>query len=227
MRINCLEPQIYNKIAAGEVVERPASIVKELVENSVDAGSSIITVSITNGGISEIKVEDNGSGIHYDDLERAFMPHATSKIQTVDDLFGIKTLGFRGEALASIASVSEVHLESKQKEAEYGGMIEISGGQVVSPKSIFGRANGTTMIVSNLFFNVPARQKFLKKPKTEESEITSLMAKFILANPCISFKYVVDGKIKYISSGKGMEEASETLNDKEKIKKLLKEYESN
>lgn len=221
MRINCLEPQIYNKIAAGEVVERPASIVKELVENSVDAGSTIITVSIWGGGINEIKVEDNGKGIHYDDLERAFLPHATSKIQTEEDLFGIKTLGFRGEALASIASVSEVVLESHQQGAEYAGIIELSAGEIIKEKSISSRREGTTITVSNLFFNVPARQKFLKKPKTEEGEITSLMAKFILANPCIAFKYIVDGKIKYISTGKGMQDALFVVYGKEAIENTM------
>lgn len=221
MRINCLEPKIYNKIAAGEVVERPASIVKELVENSVDAGANLITVSISSGGISEIKVEDNGSGIHFDDLERAFLPHATSKIQDEKDLFGIKTLGFRGEALASIASVSEVVLESKQKESDHGGRIEISGGKIVTEPTITGCSNGTKIIVSNLFFNVPARQKFLKKPKTEEGEITALMAKFILANPCVSFKYIIDGKIKYISSGKGMEEALFVVYGKDAVENTL------
>ena len=207
MRINKLEPNLFNKIAAGEVVERPASIVKELVENSIDAGATSISVSIENGGITQIKVTDNGKGIHYDDLLVAFLPHATSKIQKEEDLFSIKTLGFRGEALASIAAVSQVCLVSKFEGAEVGGKIEISGGEVVSAPSPQGAPSGTDITVSNLFFNVPARAKFLKKPKTEESEITNLISRIILANPYVSIKYIVDGKIKMLSSGKGMEDA--------------------
>ena len=217
MRINCLEPRIYNKIAAGEVVERPASIVKELVENSIDAGATIVTVSIENGGISKISVSDNGCGIHFEDLKTAFLPHATSKIKSEDDLFGIKTLGFRGEALASIASVSEVTLVSKEKTAEHGGKIEIGGGVITTAPTISGSKDGTEITVSNLFFNVPARAKFLKKPKTEEGEITSLIQKFILANPMVSIKYVVDGKIKLLSTGKGISDAVFVVYGKEAI----------
>lgn len=217
MRINCLEPRIYNKIAAGEVVERPASIVKELVENSIDAGATMVTVSIENGGIGKICVSDNGCGIHFEDLKTAFLPHATSKIRTEEDLFGIKTLGFRGEALASIASVSEVVMLSKEKNAEAGGKIEISGGNIISGPEIAGTSNGTEITVSNLFFNVPARAKFLKKPKTEEAEITSLISKFILANPMVSIKYIVDGKIKYLSTGKGIKEAVFVVHGKEVV----------
>lgn len=221
MRINCLTPSIFNKIAAGEVVERPASIVKELVENSIDAKSSLITVAIENGGISKINVTDNGCGINYDDLRLAFLPHATSKIKNEDDLFAIKTLGFRGEALASIGAVSEVTLISKEPTSEIGGKIEISGGAVIGEPTEIGCANGTDITVSNLFFNVPARAKFLKKPKTEEGEITSLMAKFILANPMVSFKYIVDGKIKYLSSGKGILDALYIIYGKEVVENSL------
>lgn len=221
MRINCLEPRIFNKIAAGEVVERPASIVKELVENSIDAGASIITIRIENGGISKINITDNGCGIHFDDLKTAFLPHATSKIKDEDDLFGIKTLGFRGEALASISAVSEVVLQSKEPTAEIGGRIEISGGVVTKNPQETGCADGTDITISNLFFNVPARAKFLKKPKTEESEITSLIAKLILANPMISFKYIVDGKIKYLSSGKGIKDALFVVHGKEAVENTV------
>lgn len=217
MRINCLEPQLYNKISAGEVVERPASIVKELVENSIDAGATHITISIEGGGIKKIEVADNGSGIHYDDLSVAFLPHATSKIKRAEDLEGIATLGFRGEALASIAAVSEVTLTSKQKNSEDGGLISLSGGKIVEGPTITGRGEGTTITVSNLFFNVPARQKFLKKPKTEELEITNLVSRFILANPCVSIKYIIDGKVKFISSGKGMEDAMFVIYGKEAV----------
>lgn len=203
MRINVLEPRIFNKIAAGEVVERPASIVKELVENCIDAKSTKITIEVENGGIDKIRVSDNGCGIDFEDLEKAFLPHATSKIQSEDDLVGIKTLGFRGEALASIGAVSEVTLTSKTRDSETGGTIEISGGAMTTP-SLCGSDNGTDIVVKNLFFNVPARAKFLKKPKTEEGEVTNLVERFILANPCVSIKYIVDGKIKYLSNGTGM-----------------------
>ncbi len=206
MRINVLEPQIFNKIAAGEVVERPASIVKELVDNCIDAGATNITVDIENGGITKIRVTDNGCGINYEDLVKAFLPHATSKIKTTEDLFEIKTLGFRGEALASIGAVSRVSLVSKTADSQTGGRIEINGGEMGKPEEC-GSGNGTDIIVRDLFFNVPARAKFLKKPKTEEGEVTDLIEKAILANPCVSIKYVIDGKIKYLSTGKGIKDS--------------------
>ena len=217
MRINCLEPRIFNKIAAGEVVERPASIVKELVENSIDAGANIITIKIENGGISKINITDNGCGIHFDDLKTAFLPHATSKIRDEDDLFGIQTLGFRGEALASIAAVSEVILISKEPTASIGGRIELSGGNIVIPPVQEGCADGTDITIQNLFFNVPARAKFLKKPKTEEAEITALVARLILANPMVQIKYIIDGKIKYLSSGRGIKDALFVVHGKEAV----------
>ena len=220
MKINCLEPKIFNKIAAGEVVERPASIVKELVENSIDAGASEITIEIENGGITKIRVTDNGSGIDYDDLERAFLPHATSKIKDVDDLFEIKTLGFRGEALASIGAVSFVKVNSKTKDASSGGEIQIEGGEIGKP-TFCGCSNGTDIIVQNLFYNVPARAKFLKKPKTEEGEVTDLVEKFILANPCVSIKYIIDGKIRHFSNGKGLVDAIYEVYGKHTLDNLL------
>ena len=206
MKINVLEPSIFNRIAAGEVVERPASIVKELVENSIDAGATKIVVEITEGGIKSIRVSDNGCGIEYDQMQKAFLPHATSKISSVDDLNGIKTLGFRGEALASIGSVAEVVMVSKTKDNETAGKIEIDGGKM-SDVEPYNCSDGTQITVNNIFFNVPARAKFLKKPKTEESEITFLIEKFILANPCVAIEYVANGKTVYRSSGKGMQDA--------------------
>lgn len=220
MKINCLEPKIFNKIAAGEVVERPASIIKELVENSVDAGATKITIEIENGGISKIRVIDNGSGIDFDDLTRAFLPHATSKIKDENDLFEIKTLGFRGEALASIGAVSFVRLVSKTKDSESGGEIQISGGEIGTPQYI-GADNGTDITVQNLFYNVPARAKFLRKPKAEEGEITDLVEKFILSNPTISIKYIVDGKIRHFSNGLGMVDAIYEVYGKNTIDNLL------
>lgn len=220
MRINCLEPSIYNKIAAGEVVERPASIVKELVENSIDAGSTNITIEVENGGITKIRVTDNGSGIYYDDLKKAFLPHATSKISSAEDLSSIKTLGFRGEALASIGAVSKVKLTSKTADAETGGTISVNGG-VFEEANQVGASNGTDILVEDLFFNVPARAKFLKKPKTEEGEITNLVSRFILANPFVIIKYIVDGKQKFASSGKGMQDALYVVYGKEAVEKTV------
>lgn len=220
MKITVLEPRIFNKIAAGEVVERPASIIKELVENSVDAGAKHITIEIENGGISKIRVIDDGCGIDFDDLQRAFLPHATSKIKEDSDLFEIKTLGFRGEALASIGAVSFVNLISKTKDSSTGGTIQISGGDMGVP-TICGADNGTDITVQNLFYNVPARAKFLKKPKTEESEITDLVEKFILSNPTVSIKYIIDGKIRHISNGKGMMDAIYEVYGKNTLDNLL------
>lgn len=204
-KINILKPELFNKIAAGEVVERPASIVKELVENSIDAGATKVNIQIYDGGISKIIISDNGSGILPDDLEPAFMPHATSKIANENDLYNIATLGFRGEALASIASVSEVEVISKTADLN-GHSIKLSGGKIVA-KGEKGSPEGTYISVENLFFNTPARQKFLKKPKKEESECTSLIAKLILANPNVAIKYTADDNVVYSSSGNGLQDA--------------------
>lgn len=204
-KINILKPELFNKIAAGEVVEKPASIVKELVENSIDAGATKVNIQIYDGGITKIIVSDNGSGILPDDLEPAFMPHATSKIANENDLYNIATLGFRGEALASIASVSEVEVISKTADLN-GHSIKLSGGKIIA-KGEKGSPEGTYICVENLFFNTPARQKFLKKPKKEESECTSLITKLILANPNVAIKYTVDDKVIYSSSGNGLQDA--------------------
>ncbi len=204
-KINILKPEIFNKIAAGEVVEKPASIVKELVENSIDAGATKINIQVFDGGISKIIVSDNGSGILPEDLRPAFLPHATSKILTENDLYNIATLGFRGEALASIASVSQVEVISKTSETN-GHSIKLSGGEVVV-EGEKGSPMGTYICVENLFFNTPARQKFLKKPKKEESDITSLVSKLILANPRKAIKYTADNKVIYSSTGQGLKEA--------------------
>ncbi len=204
-KINILAPEIFNKIAAGEVVEKPASVVKEVVENSIDAGASKIDIQVYDGGISKIIVSDNGSGILPEDLEPAFLPHATSKIANEADLYNISTLGFRGEALASIASVSQIEVISKTVDNN-GFSIKVSGGKVVA-KGEKGSPVGTYICVENLFFNTPARQKFLKKPKKEESDITTLVAKLILANPNIAFKYSADNKVIYTSSGQGLQDA--------------------
>ena len=204
--INLLEPSVYNRIAAGEVVERPASIVKELVENCIDAGATKIDVEITNGGIDSIIVSDNGKGINANDLKLAFLPHATSKIKSAEDLDGIATLGFRGEALSSIAAVALVKLTSKVKSSQAAAYIEIDNGEVKSQGEV-GAPEGTRVEVSNLFYKIPARHKFLKKPKQEESEITTLLSRLILANPKIAFTYMVEGKRVFQSTGKSPEDA--------------------
>ena len=206
MKINLLSSKIYNRIAAGEVVERPFSVVKELVENSIDAGATSIEVEIENGGISCVKITDNGCGIEKSELNKALLPHATSKISSLKDLDNIMSLGFRGEALASIASVSKITIQSKTAEQEIGAMISADGGDMteITDSAI---NNGTIISVNNLFFNTPVREKFLRSEKSEENEITATVARFILGNPNISFKYVVDGKVVFNSFGDGFESA--------------------
>lgn len=203
--INVLDKEVYNKIAAGEVVEKPASVVKELVENSIDAGANNITIEILDGGIKYIKVSDNGCGIAFDDFEKVFLPHATSKVKTVEDLSKIGTLGFRGEALSSIASVSKITLSSKTDD-EVGYQVKVNGGEMGEIVPI-GATKGTYIQIEDLFFNIPARKKFLRKPKLEENDITNYIARLILANPEIAIKYVADNKIVYQSFGSGLYDA--------------------
>lgn len=221
MAINVLSPRIYNRIAAGEVVERPASVVKELVENSLDAGATKIKVEIEEGGIKKICVSDNGCGIAKDDLPLAFLPHATSKIADIDDLDEISTLGFRGEALASIASVSMISLTTKTKNSETGYKIDADGGEISKITEV-ARLDGTTLTMQNLFFNTPARAKFLKKPKTEESEITHLIEKFMLSRPDIDFEYVVDGKTIYSHNSGNLDEVIYLIYGRDVFENLLK-----
>ncbi|HEY8888800.1 MAG TPA: DNA mismatch repair endonuclease MutL [Clostridium sp.] len=193
MRINLLEVETSNKIAAGEVVERPSSVVKELVENSIDAGAKNISIEILDGGQKNIKVIDDGAGIHADDIEKAFLPHATSKIKYVEDIYKIHTLGFRGEALPSIASVSRTKLNSRTKESTSGMEISQSSGDILYIKEI-GCNVGTTIEVKDLFFNVPARQKFLKTPQRESALISDVLGRLALANSEISFKLINNDK---------------------------------
>ena len=204
-RINVLSQTVYNRIAAGEVVDRPYSAVKELVENSIDAGATDIEIYIENGGKELIKVVDNGGGIHKDDLPAAFLPHATSKIADVDDLDCIQTLGFRGEALASISAISKVELISVT-EGNQAYKITCDGG-VVGKTEPAALEKGTIICVRNLFYNTPVRAKFLKPDKKEEADITSFITRYILSKPQISFKYYVDGKLTLQSFGGGLEEA--------------------
>ena len=193
MRINILEVETSNKIAAGEVVERPSSVVKELVENSIDAGSKNITIEIFDGGQTSIKVTDDGSGIHIDDIEKAFLPHATSKIKYVEDIYKIHSLGFRGEALPSISSVSRTTLGSRTIETPSGMEISKVSGDVLYIKEV-GCNVGTTIEVKDLFFNVPARQKFLKSPQRESALISDILGRLALANNEISFKLLNNDK---------------------------------
>ena len=203
--INILPPEVYNRIAAGEVVDRPYSVVKELVENAIDAGATEITVEAEGGGKKLIRVTDNGSGIKKDDLKAAFLPHATSKLKTADDLAAIFTLGFRGEAVASVASVSKTTILSRAKGEEAYSLI-VEGG-VFGEISPAGGAEGTVVTVENLFYNTPARLKFLKSDASEEGDITAIMARFLLSRPEISFTYLVNGKVRYRSFGDGLESA--------------------
>lgn len=214
MKINVLDSSIYNLISAGEVVERPASVVKELVENSIDAGAKSVKIEVFSGGKSKIRVTDDGAGIAKDDLLTAFLPHATSKIHNKDDLFSIQTLGFRGEALASIAAVSMVNVISKTDadDAAYGA--ELRGGKVENTFECAG-VTGTSISVENLFFLTPARLKFLKKDKSEESEITSLILKMILANPYIAFSYYADDKNIFKTDGTGLKNAINSVYNRE------------
>ena len=224
-KINLLDSSIYNLIAAGEVVERPASVIKELLENAIDAGAKNITIEIKDGGISFMQVVDDGSGIEEEDIKSAFLPHATSKIKKAEDLDTIATLGFRGEALASIASVSKVKVVSKTATGEMGTSLEISGGKFGDVKKVNANT-GTIMTVEDLFYCVPARAKFLKKPKTEEQEITNIVSRTILAHPDICFNYYVDGKKNLSSIGSTKKEALYSIYGNEAVKETLEVYAS-
>lgn len=218
-KINILDQSVYNKISAGEVVEKPASVVKELVENSLDAGASDILVRIVNGGISFIEVSDNGSGIEMDQLEKVFLPHATSKIKEASDLEMITSLGFRGEAMASIASVSMVSLEtSTGNEVAY--KISCDGGKLGEIEQCT-RSKGTTVTVRNLFFNTPARLKFLRKDKAEERDIVSIMEKIAFANPFTRIELKVDSKVLFKTNGEGLLDAIQAIYGKEISANLL------
>ena len=199
-QISVLDQNTIDKIAAGEVVERPASVVKELVENAIDAGASAITVEIKEGGISFIRITDNGSGIEKEQVPLAFLRHATSKIRDVDDLLRISSLGFRGEALSSIAAVSQVELITKTHEQLIGVRYLIEGGQEKGMEEI-GAPDGTTFLIRNLFYNTPARAKFLKTPTTEAGYISSFIEQLALSHPHISFKYMQNGQTKLHTSG--------------------------
>ncbi len=200
--IKLLDNQTIDKIAAGEVVEKPASVVKELVENAMDAGAKAITVEIKGGGIDLIRITDDGCGIPAEELPKAFLRHATSKIESDADLFYLQTLGFRGEALASIAAVAQVEMITKTADALTGTRIVIEGGEQKDFEEV-GAPNGTTILVRNLFYNTPARKKFLKSAMTEGSHIVELMQHMALSMPAMSFKLVVNNAVKFHTSGNG------------------------
>ena len=201
-KINVLGFDVANLIAAGEVVDRPSSVVKELLENAIDSGASSIIIEIKKGGSAFIRITDNGCGIAYDDLPVSILRHATSKIKDAEDLDSIMTLGFRGEALAAISSVSKIRIMSKQKNDEYGSLLEAHAGTVVNHIKT-GSQDGTTVIVEDLFYNVPARKKFLKQDKTEALAISGIVEKVALSRPDISFRYIIDGELKYLTAGDG------------------------
>lgn len=200
--IHVLDDATIDKIAAGEVVERPASVVKELVENAFDAGARAVTVEIRDGGIEFIRVTDDGSGIEHDQLRNAFMRHATSKISSVVDLMSLRSMGFRGEALSSIAAVSKVEIVTKTKDAMTGTRLCLEGTKETAFEEV-GAPDGTTFMVRNLFFNTPVRRKFLKTAMTEASYITDLLEHMALSRPEISFKYVINGQTKFYTNGDG------------------------
>ena len=200
--IHLLNQSTIDKIAAGEVVERPLSVVKELTENAIDAGASAVTVEIKEGGISLIRVTDNGCGIEKEQVKRAFLRHATSKISSIEDLDDIKSLGFRGEALSSIAAVAQVEVITKTEKELTGIRYCIAGGQEEEPEEI-GAPGGTTFLVRNLFFNTPVRKKFLKQPQTEGGYVADMMEHLAMSRPDISIKFIQNGQIKFHTSGNG------------------------
>lgn len=200
--INILSREMSELIAAGEVIERPASVIKELVENAIDSGAGHITVEIKNGGLPYMRVTDDGCGMSFDDVPKAFLRHATSKILTKDDLENICTLGFRGEALASVSAVSRAETMTKQKDETYGTLYRIEGSEeVLHEKS--GCPDGTTIIIRDLFYNVPARRKFMKKEVTEANAVSQVIQRITLSHPEISFKFIRDNRIEFNSSGDG------------------------
>ena len=220
-KINVLSFEIANLIAAGEVVERPASVLKELLENSIDAGATRIVAEIKRGGVSMIRVTDNGCGMAAEDLPVALKRHATSKIREKDDLSAIMTLGFRGEALAAISSVSKVTIITKTEESEEGTMLVSEGGRVLDISAV-GASTGTTVVVEDLFYNVPARRKFLKKDATEAMNVAALIERVALSRPDVSIQLLVDGEERFKTPGSGdLKSAVSAIQGRDFAKKLL------
>ena len=221
-KINVLDFEIANLIAAGEVVERPSSVMKELIENSIDSGATEIVAEIKRGGVALIRVSDNGCGMEKEDLPVALKRHATSKIRSKEDLDGIITLGFRGEALAAISSVSAVTIITKTKDAPIAAMLVSEGGKITDMSEV-GAADGTTVVVENLFYNVPARRKFLKKDSTEAMNVAALVEKVALSRPDISIQLLIDGEERFKTPGNGqLIDAIYSVFGKEFASKLIK-----
>lgn len=227
-RIQVLDQITIDKIAAGEVVERPASVVKELTENAIDAGATAVTVEIKDGGISLMRIADNGCGIERDDVKTAFLRHSTSKIRSADDLFRISSLGFRGEALSSIAAVSQVELLTKTKKAVYGVRYRIAGGKEEEFEEA-ASPDGTTFFIRQLFYNTPARKKFLKTAMTEAGHVGDLAVRLALSHPEISFRFINNGQVKLHTSGNGkLKDVIYHVYGRETASSLLKaDYEKN
>ena len=220
--IKVLDQVTIDKIAAGEVIERPASIVKELVENAIDAGASSVTIEIEDGGISLIRISDNGCGIEKEDIRNAFLRHSTSKIEKVEDLMHISSLGFRGEALSSIAAVTKVELITKPKEDTFGSRYIIEGGKEVAFEDT-GAPDGTTFLIRQLFYNVPARRKFLKTSMTEAGHVQDLLIRLALSHPEVAFRFLNNGQEKLRTSGSGkLEEVIYSIYGREVAANLLK-----
>lgn len=220
-KIKLLKPEVYNLIAAGEVVETPSGALKELVENSIDAGATRIVIEVSGGGFELISVTDNGCGIQEQDIELAFMKYATSKLESADDLFAVQTLGFRGEALSSISAVSRVKLTTRASGADTGVSVSIDNG-IISDKSYVATNVGTKIEVRDLFYNTPARKKFFKSPSREGVEISKFVARLVLSNPNLEISYTLDGKIVYETKGNGLEEAVFAVYGAECLSKCLK-----
>lgn len=201
-KINILDKHIAELIAAGEVVERPSSVIKELVENSIDAGATSVTIEIKNGGVSYMRISDDGCGIEKDDIRNAFLRNATSKIRVEDDLNNIATLGFRGEALFSVCAVSKVEVMTRPKEQDIGMHYKIEGGAEVLFEEC-GCSAGTTIIVRDLFYNTPARMKFLKKDSSEGLAIEKILDRIALSHPEFAFKFIKEGKLQLNTPGDG------------------------
>ncbi len=218
-KINQIEPFIYNRISAGEVIERPLSVVKECIENSIDGGATTISIYVSNDA-KNIRIVDDGVGMSRDDAKLAFMPHCTSKLKNVEDLDCIQTLGFRGEALASIASIAMVSMDTCDEETGETTRIELRDGKIinVADSSI---DYGTDINIENIFYNTPVRAKFLKSTKSEEGEITGVISKFILANPHITFNYYLNGTSKFKFNGEGLEKAVYTVYGKDAVSKSM------
>ena len=221
--IQVLDQITIDKIAAGEVIERPASIVKELVENAVDAGATAVTVEIKEGGISFIRITDNGCGIPKAEVPVAFLRHSTSKIRSVEDLTTVASLGFRGEALSSIAAIAQVELITKQKDSLLGTRYQIEGGAEKSLEDT-GSRDGSTFLIRNIFYNTPARRKFLKTAMTEAGHVNELMIRLALSHPEISFEFINNGQTKLHTSGNGRKDFSYYAIDFKDNGELFKRY---